>query len=300
MKESRLSQLFQSRQKPLRSFEVFPPKTPQGIPVLLEHLGRLDHFSPDFISVTYGAGGSSQERSLKVLEKVHRNFASSVVAHFTCVGLDRDNIDRFISHLDTLGIKNILALRGDPPKNDPDFDFSNNCFRYSSELVAYLREHTDLCIGVAGYPEGHFQAPDRDTDWDRLKEKVDAGADFVITQLFFDNADFFRFRDALEKRGVDVPVVPGILPVPSATSLERAVTLSGARISSSFQVIVDRHAENQQDFRRASVAYFRSQVRELLESGVPGIHYYILNRSQMITEILTGLDGERKHDERRD
>lgn len=280
-----VTQLLQ-RQKKMFSFEIFPPKTDEGVISLFEHLNKLKKFSPDYISLTYGAGGSNQTRSLELLKRLNSEFDGAVVAHFTCVGLDLNNIQGFISQLEQLNIRNILALRGDPPLNQPDFDFSRNHFRYASELVAYLKKNTSLCIGVAGYPEGHIAAPSKEKDWDYLKQKVDAGAEFIITQLFFDNAEFFKFREGMVKRHIHIPIMPGILPVDSVGRLNKSINLSGTSVPDSFKKIVEKYAGDAQGFREASVAYFIEQVHELMESGVPGIHYYILNSSDIISEIL--------------
>ena len=288
--EKTLTELFKSG-KLLRSFEVFPPKTDEGVSSLMRHLERLSLYAPDYVSVTYGAGGSNQSRSLEVLDKIHEFYKgeSGVVAHFTCVGLDLSTIDAFLSKLKGMGVRNILSLRGDPPKNNPSFDFSKNVFKYASDLVSYLRERSDFCIGVAGYPEGHPASATRESDWDHLKEKVDAGAEFIITQLFFDNADFFRFREGLDKRGISIPVIPGILPVNSLEGLEKSVNLSGAKMSQGFSEIASRFSMDAEGFRKASIEYTVRQVRELIQSGVPGIHYYILNSSELMIDLLTRL-----------
>ena len=283
-----ITQLLKQRKR-LFSFEIFPPKTDQGVTSLFDHLGKLKKFSPDYISLTYGAGGSNQERSLELLKRLNSEFDGVVVAHFTCVGLDLSNIRDFIARLEGMDIRNILALRGDPPQNQPHFDFSKNHFRYASELVTYLKKNTALCIGVAAYPEGHKAAPSKEKDWDYLKQKVDAGAEFIITQLFFDNADFFSFMDGLSKRNIRIPVIPGILPVPSIDRLEKSINLSGSRVPDNFKKIAEKYADDPQGFRNASVDYFIRQIHDLTDAGVPGIHYYILNSSDIISEILEKL-----------
>lgn len=287
-KNDKISDLF-SKKSPLLSFEVYPPKTDEGVKNLLVHLQKLEKFHPDYISVTYGAGGGNQNKSLEVLESVHKHFEGAVVAHFTCVGLDKDNINDFVHRLEKMDVKNILALRGDPPKDNPHFDFSKNYFKYASELVAYIKKATRLCVGVAGYPEGHVQSPTREADWDNLKRKVDAGAEYVITQLFFDNRDFYEFRDGMEARGVKVPLIPGILPVPSIERLKKSINLSGTKISAEYNQIVEKYTDLPDSFRKASQDYFKCQVRDLIKNEAPGIHYYILNSSEFISEILETL-----------
>jgi len=287
MKTMKLRDLFESKKQTL-SFEVFPPKTNQGILNLLVHLKKLEKFSPDFISVTYGAGGGTQERSLELLDKVVEQFKGAVVAHFTCIGQDKKTIKEFITRIENMGIGNILALRGDIPKNDTSFDFSKNEFKYANDLVSFIRKETNLSIGVAGYPEGHITAHTKEIDWDNLKRKIDSGADFVVTQLFFDNNDYFKFREAMVKRGIYVPLVPGILPVPSRDSLDKIIDLSGATPSNELLNICRKYINSEEDFKKASIEYTKKQVANLLDSDVPGIHYYILNKSEMITEILSG------------
>jgi len=283
-----VSDLYRSKKNVL-SFETFPPKNAEGIAHLIEHLKKLEKYCPDFISVTYGAGGSTHETSLQVLEQIAQNLDAALVAHFTCVGTTEATIQDFVRRLEALKIKNILALRGDAPQNQVGFDFSKGVFRHASELVAYLKKTTSLGITVAGYPEGHTESLSREKDWDYLKEKADAGAEVVITQLFFDNTDFFQFRDGMHKRGVTLPLVPGILPVSSLERLHKIVNLSGSKISKGFQTILDRYSNDPEGFRKASIQYSQNQIRELLQNSVPGIHYYILNRSEIVSEVLDNL-----------
>lgn len=268
------------------SFEVFPPKTDKGVNLLLKHLNILKKYEPDFISVTYGAGGSSQDKSIDILNLVHKEFTWPIVAHYTCVGQNLANIDNFSEILKKMDIYNILALKGDPPQNNPDFDISNNVFKYASELVKYLRRDQNLSIGVAGYPEGHPKSSNKDEDWNNLKYKIDQGADFVMTQLFFDNNDYYEFAEAMANKGVEVPLVPGVLPVPSVESLNRTVNLAGSRIPDKLQLIVDKYSDDSESFFKASVDYAVEQINDLLSNDVPGIHLYILNKSQMPSLVL--------------
>ncbi|EKD27866.1 MAG: hypothetical protein ACD_79C00517G0001 [uncultured bacterium] len=286
-KDKILSDIFKTGKKTL-SFEVFPPKTAQGMENLIFHLKQLEKYSADYISVTYGAGGSSQDKSLELLDAVHKNFERTVVAHFTCVGLDLNKIESFINRLSAMNIRNILALRGDPPKDSTNFDFNKNVFKYASDLVKFIKNKTNMCIGVAGYPEGHVQAPSKEADWDNLKFKIEQGANFVITQLFFDNSFYFRFKEGMLKRNIKVPLIPGILPVASIETLNKAVNLSGATITAKFKEIINKHTQPD-DFKKASYEYVINQIRELQKDNVPGIHYYILNRSEVISEILENL-----------
>lgn len=288
MKSCSIADLARQNKKIL-SLEIFPPKTPDGIVTLLEHLKKLMELSPSFISVTYGAGGSTQEVSLAVLEKVTKEFSVPVAAHFTCVGSDRTSINQFLEKLKTLGISNILALRGDPPQNQPQFDFSKQAFHYANELVAYLKMITDMCIIVAGYPDGHPQAPSKEADWDHLKKKVDVGGELIITQLFLDNTAFYEFVEGLRRRNITVPVLPGILPIPSIATYEKIFSMCKTRIPPAFQAIIDRYSKDPENFRKASVDYSRNQIKDLLAHDSAGIHYYCLNRSEMVFDVAKGL-----------
>ena len=285
MKQARLKELLAGA-NPSLSYEVFPPKTSKGVTALMGHLAALSVYRPDFISVTYGAGGSTRDRSIEVLERICTETTSAVLAHFTCVGMNRQTIDEFVERLRDLKVENILALRGDPPRDQPDFDFSQSEFRYARDLVAYLVEKYHFSIGVAGYPEGHLEASSKEEDWDHLKAKVDAGAECVVTQLFFDNDHFYRFRDHLKKKGVEVPLIPGLLPVASMDRLNKIVNLSGSKISPEFQRICDSCGNDPDAFLAASVEFSQKQIEDLLAKGAPGIHLYILNQSEIILRVL--------------
>lgn len=288
-KDPFLSQIYKKNKVKL-SYEVFPPKTENGADKLIEHLSLLKVYSPDFISVTYGAGGGTQEKSLGLLKKIKEAINVPLLSHYTCVGADEQNVLSFVSELDSLGISNILALRGDPPSNDPNFDFSRGCFQYANELVTFLNRKTDFCVAVAGYPEGHIQAPSKEADWDTLKKKVDAGASCVITQLFFDNSDFWKFKSECEKRNINVPIVPGILPVSSADRLDRIISLSGSKLNHEFKEIERSFGHQADDFYKASLDYSKKQISELIAGGIEGLHLYILNQSKMISDILKDLN----------
>jgi methylenetetrahydrofolate reductase (NADPH) len=275
--------------KNVMSIEIFPPKTADGIVSLLEHLEKLMVLSPAFISVTYGAGGGTQSVSLEILEKVTAQFSCPVAAHFTCVGSDRQSINQFLQKLQVLGVVNVLALRGDAPQNQPDFDFSKQAFHYANELVVYLKTVTKMCIAVAGYPEGHPQAPTKESDWDNLKRKVDAGGELIITQLFLDNSAFYEFSEGLKRRGINVPVLPGILPIPSIATYERIISMCKTRVPQAFQSMINQYATDAEGFRKASVEYARQQVQDLLSQGSPGIHYYCLNRSEMVLDVASSI-----------
>ena len=271
------------------SFELFPPKTDAGIAALEKHVAVLNEFSPSFITCTYGAGGSTRDKTLDILASVKRSFGLPVASHLTCVGSTVDALRSYLNSVDKLGIENIVALRGDPPQGETKFKPIEGGLSYANELVELIKqEFPHLGIAVAGYPEKHQEAPDMATDLKNLKRKVDAGADAVITQLFYDNKDFFRFRDACEKLGIAVPIVPGLLPVTNLSQITRITSLCGSTLPQSF---VDRMSEKTTDEWQfnTGVELAIEQSQELIDQGVPGIHYYVLNKSQATQRVLNAV-----------
>ena len=277
--------------QPVISFEFFPPKTAEGDRNLLEkHIPALAQARPDFCSVTYGAGGGTRDKTLMIVERIQREHQLTALAHLTCVNHTREDVRGVLEKIRALGCKNILALRGDPPGGG-EFQKSPGGFEFASELVQFIRGHNDFSIGVAGFPEGHIaNKKGKLDDWDHLKNKVEAGADFVLTQLFFDNADFFEFRDYLASRlGVRVPLVPGIVPILSATQITRFTQLCGAKIPSSLRKKLDELGDNDDAAAEYGIEYATAQCEELLRSGVPGLHFYTLNKSRSTVEVLKNL-----------
>jgi len=277
--------------RPVISFEFFPPKTPEGDVALLERtIPALARFVPHYCSMTYGAGGSTREKSFQVVDQIQRVHHLTALAHLTCVNATQAEIAGVVAQARELGVKNILALRGDPPGGG-EFVATEGGFRYSSELVAYLRQAGGFSIGVAGFPEGHIACREgKQVDWERLKGKVDAGADFVITQLFFDNADFYEFRDHLRSRlGVNVPLVAGILPILSGGQIRRFTSLCGARIPESMKRKLEDLGEDDVATAQYGIEYATRQCQDLLENGVEGIHFYTLNKVPSVAAVLTNL-----------
>jgi len=275
--------------RPAISFEFFPTKTEEGERALLERtipaLGRL---SPDFCSVTYGAGGGTREKTLAIVDRVQREHHLPTVAHLTCVSATRDETRTVLEEARGLGIRNILALRGDPPGGGV-FTPMPGGFEYSYQLVRFIREIGEFSVGVAGFPEGHIACTEgKYVDWQRLKHKVDQGADFVITQLFFRNCDYFECRDYLTGLGVTVPIVPGVLPILSAAQVKRFVALCGAALPEAVTSGLERCASDE-DATRFGIEYATRQCEELLREGAPGLHFYTLNRARSTTEVLTNL-----------
>lgn len=273
------------------SFEIFPPKTEKGDVALFEHLGRLVEFQPSFVSCTYGAGGSTRNRTVELCQEIHRRFDVTPTAHFTCVGSTREELIAWLELADRAGIANIMALRGDAPQGERQFRAVEGGLRYANELVELIRSrYPDMGIGVAGYPEKHVEAPDAATDLANLKRKVEAGADAVFTQLFFINENFFRFRDAYEAAGIDVPLVPGIMPITEFSRIKRISGMCGALFPKELASRLEEVQEDKQAQFDIGVEHAVRQCRELIDAGAPGIHFYVLNKSEACERILSGLN----------
>jgi len=277
--------------EPVISFEFFPPKTDEGDRNLLERqIPALCQARPDFCSVTYGAGGSTRDKTLMIVDRIQRQHGLTALAHLTCVGHTREQLGELLEKIRGLGCQNILALRGDPPGGG-EFQPTGGGFEFTAQLVRFIREAGNFSIGVAGFPEGHIACRDgKHADWRHLQEKVEAGADFVLTQLFFDNADFFEFRDHLAGRlGVRVPLVPGIIPILSAGQITRFTQLCGAKISPALRAKLDQLADDDEAAGEFGIEYATRQCQELLRAGAPGLHFYTLNRSRSVVQVLKNI-----------
>jgi methylenetetrahydrofolate reductase (NADPH) len=277
--------------RPVISFEFFPPKTDEGDRNLLEKtIPALMQTRPDYCSVTYGAGGSTRDKTLMIVDRIQKEHGLTAVAHLTCVSSTKEQIRELLAQIRALGVKNVLALRGDPPGGG-EFEPTPGGFEYSSQLVRFIREQDTFCIGVAAFPEGHIACKEgKYVDWVYLKEKIDAGADFAITQLFFDNADFYYFRDHMKaKHGVKVPLVPGIIPIMSAAQIKRFTALCGARIPEPLATKLDELGDNDAAVTEFGIDYATRQCQELLRAGAPGVHFYTLNKAPATVKILKNL-----------
>jgi methylenetetrahydrofolate reductase (NADPH) len=271
------------------SFELFPPKTEAGLASLCEHVRRLTQFQPSFFTCTYGAGGSTQGTTLEVLQKVRELTNLPVASHLTCVNATVQQLEDYIDTAMAQGTDYIVALRGDPPQGSERFEAVEGGLRYANELVELIRsKQDDIGIAVAGYPETHQEAADSQTDLDNLKRKVDAGADVVITQLFYVNDDFYRFRDRCVAAGISVPIVPGILPVTKFKQAIRIASMCKARIPEALQADMNQSDDPEHQFK-IGVEHARQQTIDLKNNDVPGIHYYVLNKSEAAEELLKGL-----------
>lgn len=272
------------------SFELFPPKTPAGVESLLENVERLQQFEPSYFTCTYGAGGSSQASTLEVVQRVRELTGLPVASHLTCVGSTVEQLCSYLEEAQRRGTDYIVALRGDPPKGTDKFEVVQGGLQYANELVALIRERFDhFGIAVAGYPEVHQEATDAKTDLENLKRKVDAGADIVITQLFYDNDDFLRFRDACVRSGINVPIIPGILPVTNYKQAQRIASMCKARIPTSLADAMNASEDEAQQFD-VGIEHARQQTLHLIKNGVAGIHYYVLNKSDSAEKLLGGLE----------
>ncbi len=281
----------QLARRPVISFEFFPTKTPEGERTLLEKtIPALSPLKPDFCSVTYGAGGSTRQKTLTIVDRIQRDQGLTAMAHMTCVNATREETADVLNQARSLGIKNILALRGDPPGGLSEFVKTEGGFEFSYELVRFIKETGGFSIGVAGFPEGHIANADgKHADWRHLKHKVDQGADFVITQLFFNNEDYFEFRDYLTALGVSVPLVPGIMPVLNAGQIKRIVSLCAADLPASMVSELDKRGDDDEAVLQYGIDYATRQCDELLREGAPGLHFYTLNKARSTTEIMANL-----------
>lgn len=277
--------------QPVISFEFFPPKTDEGDRALFEKtLPALFALQPDYCSVTYGAGGSTRDKTLGMVDRIQRAHGVPAMAHLTCVGSTKEQLREVLEQARALGIKNILALRGDPPGGVGEWKPVPGGFEYSYQLVEFIREFGGFCIGTAGFPEGHIACTEgRQVDWQRLKAKIDCGADFVITQLFFDNRDYFAMRDHLATLGVNVPIFPGILPISGAAQIKRFTTICGASIPQPLLEKLDQWGHDDAATAEFGIEYATRQCEELLRGGAPGLHLYTLNKAATATRILKNL-----------
>jgi methylenetetrahydrofolate reductase (NADPH) len=273
------------------SFELFPPKTEAGEAALFRHLDELIAFRPSFVTCTYGAAGSTRRMTLDIVAEVRRRYGCSVASHLTCVGATVAELRAYLVDARARQVENIVALRGDPPKGDDSFQAVSGGLRYANELVALIRaEFPQFGIAVAGYPETHQEAPSPEADLENLKRKVDAGGEAVITQLFYDNADLFRFRDRCGRAGIGVPIVPGILPITNLAQIQRITSLCKARLPGKLVAALERSGGGEAEQFEVGVEFATRQVQELLDGGVPGVHFYVLNKSPAAVRVLQSVE----------
>jgi methylenetetrahydrofolate reductase (NADPH) len=277
--------------RPVVSFEFFPTKSDEAERTLLQKtIPALRELRPDFCSVTYGAGGGTRDKTLAIVDRIQREQQITAMAHLTCVNATIDETRAVLDKARVLGIKNILALRGDPPSGAGEFVRTEGGFEYSYQLVRFVRDFGGFSIGVAGFPEGHIDCKEgRHVDWRRLKAKLDSGADFVITQLFFDNSHYFEMRDHLTAQGVTAPIVPGILPILSTHQIKRFVALCGAGLPQALLSELEKHHDDDEAVTQLGIEYATKQCEELLREGAPGLHFYTLNKTRSTTAVVNSL-----------
>ena len=284
-----LADVYQSSQFGL-SFELFPPKTEAGEAAMFRHVDRLVKFSPSYITCTYGAGGSTQSKTLDIVARVREKSGLPVATHLTCVNRTADQLADYLTEAWERGVENVVALRGDPPQGESAFVATEGGFSYANELVDFIRaKFNQFGIAVAGYPEKHVEAPSMEADLDNLKRKVDAGADVVITQLFYDNVDYFTFRDRCTAVGINVPIVPGLLPVTNFAQIKRITSLCGAKLPQDFVSALEAAGDDKDAQFQVGVEQATTQMQQLIDAGAPGIHLYVLNKSEAASEVLEGL-----------
>ncbi|MBI2070593.1 MAG: methylenetetrahydrofolate reductase [NAD(P)H] [Elusimicrobia bacterium] len=277
---------FYRRNEPVFSFEFFLPKTPQTKEAFRTMLEQVQGLKPHFVTLTYGAGGSAREATVEMAGVLKNRFGFETVMHLTCIAHTRIEIDQILQEARRLGIGSIMALRGDLPKDGSAIAVGQRDFKYARDLVEHLRRQNDWCIGVAGYPEGHPECPSKEEDLRHLKEKVEAGADYVVTQLFFDNRDYFDFVRRARAAGIHLPIVPGIMPIANFEQIRKFASMCGAKIP---PALIERLSPVQNDPQAVAsigVEHATRQCLELLKGGAPGIHFYTLNKSQATQEIL--------------
>ena len=269
------------------SLEIFPPKKEEEFDNIFSFLKETAKLHPDFISCTYGAGGSRAGKTIEIASYIQKELKIDAIAHITCVGFTREDLERNCTALQEAGVNHVLALRGDRPKDMTDEQFNKREFFYATDLVRHLKSHTALQIAGACYPEKHFEAPDMDTDLRHLEEKVEAGATSLITQMFFDNTYFYRFMDKVRSLGIEVPVHAGIMPITTAGQLGTTVSLSGSSVPKELADLIATYGENKEDMRKAGIDFAVRQIRDLKEHGVDGIHLYSMNKLKTTTEICS-------------
>lgn len=277
--------------KTVISFEIFPPNEKYPIESVYETIDELSKLKPDFISVTYGAGGTTRGRTVEIASRIKKIYGIEPLTHLTCFGAKNNEIENILKELKKKNIKNILALRGDLPKDREGVDGD---FKYASKLIEKIKKENEFCVGGAFYPEGHQETNDL-LDLFYLKEKIREGADFLISQIFFDNNYFYDFKSKCDKLGINIPLIPGIIPVTNAKQIKRITELCGSTIPLKFQKILMRYEDNPKALKEAGIAYAVEQIIDLLSSGIPGVHIYTMNKVDVVAEIMRRIKYVREH-----
>jgi methylenetetrahydrofolate reductase (NADPH) len=288
----KIDEILQHR-RPCISFEFFPPKTDAGVENLLKTIKSLRILNPGFVSVTYGAGGSSRARTREVVGRIKRELDIEPLAHVTCTGHSRAELVEIFNDLQAEGVENIMALRGDPPKGQANFERHPDGFAYATDLIAMLRERFPFAIGASAYPEKHPEAASLDTDLENARRKVAAGASFLVTQFFFDNDDYFTYVDRARAAGIDVPIIPGIMPITNYDAVASMLAMNGGKLPQTLLAELEARRDEPEAVADLGVAYTSLQCRELLQRGAPGLHFYTLNKSPATRAIVSALIATR-------
>jgi methylenetetrahydrofolate reductase (NADPH) len=296
----RIDEILASSSEPVFSFEFFPPKTPEGERTLQETLRTLRALEPSFVSVTYGAGGSTRDRTVEITKWIKQELGVEAMAHLSCVGATREQLTQILDEVAAAGIDNVLALRGDPPRGETEWKPHPGGLSYSTELAQLISQRYDFCVGAACFPEVHPEAPSLEADLRFLGEKVAAGARFLITQLFFDNSLYFEFVASARAAGIELPIIPGIIPVTNVEQIKRFTTMCGASIPPALLEQLEARADDPDAVIGLGVAYATLQCADLLRRGAPGIHFYTLNRSPATRAIVSALRLHRPWEEQPD
>jgi methylenetetrahydrofolate reductase (NADPH) len=276
--------------QPSFSFEFFPPKSEEGVSQLFTTLRELVDLRPGFVSVTYGAGGSTRQLTVDLVSTMKRETGIEAMAHLTCVGHGRNDLREVLQRLRDAGVDNVLALRGDPPRDQPEFVRPPDGFGHANELIEFIREEQfPFCLGGACYPEAHLESRDLDDDLANTRQKVDRGAEFLITQMFFDNAFYFHFIERARKAGITCPIVPGLMPITNIAQIDRITRMCGATIPMRLRLALERRKDDPESVLQLGVAHATLQAADLLANGAPGVHFYTLNRSRASRMIVTAL-----------
>jgi methylenetetrahydrofolate reductase (NADPH) len=284
----KISDILKQREKGV-SFEFFPPKSPGAREGFLKVVRELCRYDPLYVSVTYGAGGSTQERTANALKWIRQEAELTVMSHLTCIGSTRESLDRILNEYAAEGIDNILALRGDPPRNVPDFDASKGEFRFARDLVEFVRGYGFFSVAVAVYPEGHFESPNIEQDMEYTKMKIDAGADFGITQMFFDNRYYYDFMNRAVKIGIDIPIFPGIMPITDCRKIEEFANFCNATMPKEIRKEMEPFFDQPEEMRKIGIEYAIRQCEDLVKNGVRYLHFYTMNRSDAASAIIDAL-----------
>jgi methylenetetrahydrofolate reductase (NADPH) len=277
--------------RPVFSFEFFPPKSPEGVRSLFATAQELAGLRPSFVSVTYGAGGSTRALTVDLVARIKAEIGLETMAHLTCVGHSAAEIAAILDELQARGIENVLPLRGDPPRGETQFVRPVDGFGYAQELVRFIRPRYAFCLGGACYPEGHLESPDKDADLRRLKEKADSGVDFLITQLFFDPGDYFDFVSRARGLGIKQPIVPGIMPITNVAQIERIASMCGASIPVELRARLEAVRDDDAAAENAGIDWATAQCYDLLKGGAPGVHFFTLNRSHATRTVFANLQA---------